>query len=101
MFDEPYYCEFSQDIRVLLDARYTTPASSYVREDWSEDIPRPQLYVREVERGAVLYLMLGHCRGRNDMRPIMDDAPIDRRSWEEPMCRELLKRGIEWGLGKR
>ena len=101
VFDEPYYCEFSQDIRVLLDARYTTAASSYVREDWSEDIPRPQLYVREVERGAVLYLMLGHCRGRNDMRPIMDDAPIDRRSWEEPIFRELLKRGIEWGLGKR
>jgi uncharacterized protein len=101
VFDEPYYCEFSDGIRVLLDAHYTTPASSYVRADWSEDVPRPQLYEHPVGSGAVLYLMLGHCRGRNDMRPIMDDAPVDHRSWSEPMFRVLLDRGVEWGLGKR
>lgn len=101
VFDEPYYCEFSDDIKVLLDARYTDPASGYVRSDWSEDLPRPQLYEHPVGDGSVLYLMLGHCRGPNDMRPFMETAPIDRQGWDQPEFRELLLRGIEWGLGKR
>jgi len=101
VFDEPYYCEFEEGIQVLLEANYTTPATAYVREEWQEDIPRPQLYEHRVGDGAVLYLMLGHCRGPNDMKPIMDEAPVDRVAWEQPVFRELLVRGIEWGLGKR
>ncbi|MEQ8484199.1 MAG: ThuA domain-containing protein [Pseudomonadales bacterium] len=101
VFDEPYYCEFADGIEILLEARYTTPASAYVRSNWDEDIPRPQLYEHRVGQGSVLYLMLGHCRGPNDMRPIMEHAPIDRAGWQQPMFRELISRGIEWGLRKR
>lgn len=101
IFDEPYYCEFSSSVRVLLDAHYTTPAASYVRSSWDEDVPRPQMYEHRVGDGAVLYLTLGHCRGKYDMRPHVDEVPVDHRAWEQPVFLELLNRGIEWGLGKR
>ena len=100
IFDEPYYCEFSDGIKILLESRYTDDADAYVSSSWKEDIPRPQMYLHKVGKGSVLYLMLGHCRGKYDMRPFMDECPVDRGGWESEVFYELLRRGIRWGINK-
>ena len=58
------------------------------------------MYLHPVGRGEVLYLTLGHCRGRYDMRPVMDEYPVvERGAWEVPEFRELLRRGLRWAAG--
>jgi type 1 glutamine amidotransferase len=55
------------------------------------------MYLHPVGQGTVLYLTLGHCRGKWDMRPLMDEYPVvERGAWELPVYHELLKRGIAW-----
>ena len=98
--EEPYYCEFFGDNEVLLEATYNTPSSGYVRSDFGTDRDsQPQMYLHPVGEGQVLYLTLGHCTGKYDMRPLMDVAPITRCAWNEPVFYELLRRGIRWGVG--
>lgn len=98
--DEPYYCEFFGDNEVLLEASYNTPSSGYVRSDFGTDREsQPQMYLHPVGDGQVLYLTLGHCTGKYDMRPLMDVAPITRCAWNYPVFYELLRRGIRWGIG--
>jgi type 1 glutamine amidotransferase len=98
--DEPYYCEFFGDNKVLLEASYNTPSSGYVRSDFGTDREsQPQMYLHPVGDGQVLYLTLGHCTGKYDMRPLMDVAPITRCAWNYPVFYELLRRGIRWGIG--
>ena len=98
--EEPYYCEFFGDNEVLLEATYNTPSSGYVRSDFGTDRDsQPQMYLHRVGEGQVLYLTLGHCTGKYDMRPLMDVAPITRCAWNEPIFYELLRRGIRWGVG--
>jgi len=42
----------------------------------------------------VLYCTLGHCRGKYDMRPMIDEYPaVERGSWKLPVYHELLRRG--------
>ena len=54
-------------------------------------------YLHPCNGGEVLYLTLGHCRGRYDMQPLMDEYPhVERCSWESPVYWELLRRGISW-----
>lgn len=99
-FDEPYYNEYFGEIHTLLESRYTTKAEGYVKEGLGDgDVPRPQLYLHPYGGGQVLYLTLGHCRGKFDMQPIMDVCPIERCSWDLPVFYELLRRGIAWGIG--
>jgi len=98
--DEPYYCEFSDNIEVLLEASYNAPSDGYVRSDFGTDKDsHPQMYVHPYGKGEVLYLSLGHCRGKYDMQPLMDIAPIERCAWNSPVFYELLRRGIRWGIG--
>lgn len=98
--EEPYYCEFFGDNEVLLEASYTTPSSGYVRSDFGTDREsQPQMYLHPAGDGQVLYLTLGHCTGKYDMRPLMDVAPITRCAWNYPVFYELLRRGIRWGIG--
>jgi uncharacterized protein len=45
----------------------------------------------------VLYLTLGHARGRYDMQPLMAEYPhVERGSWKTPAFHELLRRSIAW-----
>ncbi len=98
--DEPYYCEYFGDNLVLLDAAYDTASNGYVRSTFGTDIARhPQMYLHPAGAGEVLYLALGHCCGKYDMRPLMNLAPVVRGTWEQPAYRELLRRGIRWGMG--
>ncbi len=98
--DEPYYCEFYGEIHTLLESRYTAKSEGYVREDLGNNDPRPQLYLHPHGQGEVLYLTLGHCRGKYDMQPFMPVCSVERCSWESPIYYELLRRGIRWGIGQ-
>jgi len=58
----------------------------------------PQMYLHPWGDGEVLYLSLGHCAGKHDMKPIVDEFPTVRGSWNSPVYYELLRRGIRWGI---
>lgn len=96
--DELYLSELYGPNRVLLETHYNGRAArEFVHRDWQSDEPRPVLYLHEHGAGAVLYLTLGHCRGRYDMQPLMEEYPrVERCSWESPVYYELLRRGIRW-----
>ncbi len=98
--EEPYYCEPLGEQLVLLEASYNLPSSGYVRSDYGTDRDsHPQMYLHPWGKGEVLYLSLGHCSGKHDMKPIADISPIVRGSWDSPVYYELLRRGIAWGVG--
>ncbi len=98
--DEPYYCEFFGDHEVLLEATYHAESTGYVRSDFGTDRDsQPQMYLRSLGDGGVLYLTLGHCTGKYDMQPLMEVAPVTRCAWNSPTYYELLRRGIRWGIG--
>ncbi|HVS76962.1 MAG TPA: ThuA domain-containing protein [Steroidobacteraceae bacterium] len=96
--DELYLSELHGPNRVLLETRYNGKAArEFVRRDWLSDEPRPVLYLHGHGAGSVLYLTLGHCRGRLDMQPLIEEYPrVERCSWESPVYYELLRRGIRW-----
>lgn len=95
--DELYLCEVHGAIEPLLETRFTGRAPGFEEAEWPDDEPRPVMYLHPVGRGSVLYLTLGHCRGRYDMRPLMDVYPrVERGAWELPVYHELLRRGLRW-----
>lgn len=96
--DEIYLSDLYGPNHVLLETRYNGKArGEFVRREWYSDEPRPVLYLHEHGAGAVLYLTLGHCRGRYDMQPLLEEYPqVERCSWESPVYQELLRRGIRW-----
>ncbi len=98
--EEPYYCEALGEQRVLLEASYSEPSQGYVRSEYGTDKDtHPQMYLHSVGQGEVLYLSLGHCTGKHDMKPMVDVVPVVRGSWNSPTYYELLRRGIRWGVG--
>ena len=95
--DEIYLCEYYGEVKPLLETRYTgTFQSGYVENDWPNDDPRLVAYTHPVGDGEVLYISLGHCCGKYDMRPMQDVAEVVRGSWENPVYLELLRRGLRW-----
>jgi len=98
--EEPYYCEKLGKQLVLLEASYNEPSSRYVRSDYGTDRDsHPQMYLHPWGKGEVLYLSLGHCSGKHDMKPLVDINPVVRGSWNTAVYYELLRRGINWGIG--
>ena len=98
--DELYLCEYYGELEPLLETRFVGKALGFVEDDWQSDDPRLVMYLRAVGRGAVLYNTLGHCRGKYDMRPVMDVYPqIERGAWESPVFYELLRRSLRWAQG--
>jgi len=82
---------------VLLHTRWSGEARGFAERDWTQDEPRPVMYIKQIGAGEVLYLTLGHARGRYDMRPLMDEYhQVERGSWKVPAFHELLRRGIRW-----
>lgn len=95
--DELYLCEYHGELEPLLETRFCGKAPGFVAEQWPDDAPRLVMYTKRSGRGEVLYLTLGHCRGRYDMRPIMDEYPkVERGAWESPVFYELLRRALRW-----
>lgn len=98
--DELYLCDVTAPIEVLLHSRFEGGECP----DFADAVFAPQdvpiLYLRELGAGAVLYCSLGHCRGHYDLRPIANFWPHPQRcSWDYPVFREILRRGIRWGTG--
>ena len=65
-------------------------------------------FTRELGKGGVAYIALGHCHSAtSNMQPFVD-ASVDaagttprvfRGSWATPPFEQLLRNGIEWGCG--
>ena len=104
VLDELYLSDVHEGNRVLLQTHFNGMAEEGFEElDWRTDDPRPIMYLRDHGEGEVLYLTLGHRRGRYDMEPFTSDYPkVDPGAWIQPAFYELLRRGIEWagGLGQ-
>ena len=97
--DELYLCEYHGEVEALLATRFCGEAVGFVEADWPVDEPRLVMYLYPEGRGQVLYLTLGHCRGRYDMRPMIQEYPrVERGSWESPVYHELLRRSLRWCL---
>lgn len=97
--DELYLCEYHGKLEPLLAARFTGEATGFVEADWPDDEPRWVMYLHPEGEGEVLYLTLGHCRGRYDMQPLIDVYPrIERGAWESPAYMEILRRSLRWCL---
>ncbi len=95
--DELYLSRDYGDNHALLHCRFTGTITDFDHGDWPSDEPHLVFYRRSVGEGEVLYLTLGHCRGRYDMQPLMEEYPaVERCSWELPVYYELLRRGIRW-----
>ena len=95
--DEIYLCEYYGEVKPLLETRFVGPfQSGYVENEWLEDEPRLVAYTHPVGAGEVLYITLGHCCGKYDMRPVQDVAQVVRGSWENPVYLDLLRRALRW-----
>lgn len=99
--DELYLAEYFPGNRVLLQTHFNGMAEEgFEQLDWRTDEPRPVMYLRDHGAGEVLYLTLGHRRGRYDMEPFTSDYPnVDPGAWVQPSFYELLRRGIAWAAG--
>ena len=67
-------------------------------------------YTRELGKGSVAYIALGHCHSpASNMQPFVDVSVDDtgttprtfRGSWETQPFEQLLRNGIEWGCEQR
>ena len=96
--DELYLSELHGPNHVLLHTHFNGKAQrGFTEREWFSDEPRPVLYLHFHGRGEALYFTLGHCRGRFDMQPYVEDYPnVERCSWESPVYYEILARGIRW-----
>lgn len=98
--DELYLQEYHGTPHALLHTRFGGATPEFERTDWSADPRQLVWYLKPHGAGEVMYLTLGHCRGRYDMEPLMKEYPrVERCSWELPVYYELLRRGIRWGAG--
>lgn len=98
--DELYLCDLTADIEVLMHSAFDGgDCPDFERQTFPpQDVPI--LYLRALGKGAVLYCSLGHCRGHYDLRPLSNYWPHPQRcSWDYPIFREILRRGIQWGVG--
>lgn len=97
--DEPYILELTGPAEVLLSSRFSGSNPGYVLADWPEPRDHPQMYLRQVGAGVVLYLALGHSSGRHDFLPLMEEGPVTRGPWEEAGFRQVLDRALAWVCG--
>jgi type 1 glutamine amidotransferase len=114
--DEPYFIELQDpgSTRVLLTADYgpgaTSPAIGTLYEKDTSLRPdgrtRVLGYTRDVGRGGVAYVALGHCHDPSS-RPGRAGDPTDttpltfRGAWETEAFVTLLRNAIAWGVGGR
>lgn len=98
--DELYLCKFHGDHRTLLHTNWSEPVAEFISDKWKKDTDQqPILYIHPYGDGEVLYLTLGHCRGKYDMQPIVEEYPVpEEGAWRTDEFYELLRRGIQWAM---
>jgi hypothetical protein len=94
--DEPYVLEMRGPCEVLAMSRFTGEAPGYVRGPWLEDEPRPQITLHRIGEGEVIYIAPGHACGPYDLRPFIDEIPVQRGPWTVPEYRDIIARGLRW-----
>jgi type 1 glutamine amidotransferase len=95
--DELYLSALRPGLQVLLETRFNGEAPGFTAADWTDDAPRPVLYLRPLGKGTVLYCTLGHCRGHFDAPHRTPYFPeVERGSWATPAFTTILRRGIAW-----
>ncbi|MGI9229214.1 MAG: ThuA domain-containing protein, partial [Gammaproteobacteria bacterium] len=95
--DELYLAEYHGENTPLLHCEYKGTLNDFEHSDWEDDSKHLVFYLHPYAAGEVLYLTLGHCRGKYDMQPLTDEYyRVERCSWEQPIYYELLRRGIRW-----
>ncbi|MAM61330.1 ThuA domain-containing protein [Maritimibacter sp. UBA3975] len=96
--DEQYLQHHLPGNEVLLTTTFEGETLLFDTRDW----PRAEhqvMYRRPHGAGAVLYLTLGHTRGRYDMRPVTEFYPfVERGSWDHPVYHRLIRRGLAWTM---
>jgi type 1 glutamine amidotransferase len=99
--DELYLCKFHGEYQTLLHTNWSEPVLNFVRDDWmKEDDVQPVYYLHPYGEGTVLYMTLGHCRGKYDMQPLIEEYPEpEEGAWKTEEYYELLRRGISWAMG--
>ncbi|MGI9286087.1 MAG: ThuA domain-containing protein [Pseudomonadales bacterium] len=99
--DELYLCKFHGEHQTLLHCHWSDPVDNFVRDDWmKESDVQPIYYLHPYGAGTVLYLTLGHCRGKYDMQPLIEEYPEPEfGAWKTDEYYELLRRGIRWAMG--
>jgi type 1 glutamine amidotransferase len=114
--DELYLIELQHpaDTKILLTTELPTDPSpqtfgfAYDRDTslLADGKTRVLGYRREIGKGGVTYIALGHCHNpTNNVQPFVDASvnperktPLTfRGSWELPQFDRLLRNGIEWG----
>ena len=111
--DEPYFIEVQDpgSTRVLLTADYGPGAVSpsigtlYPSDTSLQPDGRTRVlgYTREVGRGGVTYVALGHCHNPSTRPGRAGDAadstpPVFRGAWESDAFIALLRNAIAWGV---
>jgi len=99
--DELYLCKMHGEHQTLMHCLWSDPVESFVRDDWTKDTNvQPVLYLHPCGEGQVLYFTLGHCRGKYDMQPLIEEYPArEDGAWKTPEYYEVLRRGIRWAMG--
>ena len=98
--DELYLCRFHGEHQTLLHCHWSDPVDNFVRDDWVKDTDiQPIFYLHPFGEGTVLYLTLGHCRGKYDMQPLIEEYPVaEDGAWRTEEFYQLLRRGIAWAM---
>ena len=91
--DELYCSALHGPLDVLLHTHYSGSFTGFEEGDWTDDEPRPVLYLK----GGVCYFTLGHCRGPLDMQEFVDVYPrVERGAWDVAEYRTILDRCVAW-----
>lgn len=94
--DEHYLQRHAPGNIVLMESAFEGETRLFATAHWQKSMHQT-LYLRPRGAGAVLYLTLGHARGRHDMAPLTDAYPfVERGAWVHPAFHALLARGIRW-----
>jgi type 1 glutamine amidotransferase len=98
--DELYLSALHGEHKMLLHTHWSGTTEDFADADWTTDEPRPCMYLHPYGGGEVLYLTLGHCRGKYDMQPMIEEYPEPEfGAWKTDEYYELLRRGISWAMG--
>ncbi|MBD0324586.1 MAG: hypothetical protein ICV72_14560, partial [Aldersonia sp.] len=116
--DEPYFVEIQDPAatRILLTADYgpdaVSPAIGTIYEQDTSLLPdgrtRALGYVRDVGKGGVTYMTLGHCHNPTNNVQTSVHRSVDpegttpltfRDPWETAPFQTLLRNAIAWGMG--
>lgn len=94
--DELYFMNTADDVHVLLDTECGGAANSLFIAGKFPTKHWPLMYTRQLGKGEIVYLALGHCNGHygNPLQAYVPD--IERCSWDSPVFYQLLRQGIAW-----